>query len=280
MYIFVYTIPTAQPTSVPTSAPSSAPTSRPTAQPTSTTTTNAPTIAPTIVPTVEGSINFDLFLDLGSWPSASVDSTIESYLLSTFATATGVDASYLSLEFEFIPENRRRQLTVADKQRILTTSWTLKITCTVTASSSSYQQISSTYTATISATSTSSLVSGLNSACGFTAYSSISIDSYGVEIISKEDKSNENLALLSILVLIIVPIAVAFYYVKITYNPVKNSEETAYDAADVVVELEQNTNASVDDAAADVVLELEQNINASVDDASGDTCIVVNDDAL
>jgi len=169
------------------------------------------------------------------------------------------------LKFEFVPENRRRQLTVADKQRILvTTSWTLKITCTVTASSSSYQQISSTYIATISATSTSSLISGLNSACGCTAYSSISIDSYGVENISNdEDKSNENLALLSILVLLIVPITFAFYYVKITYYPVKNSETAA--AADV----------------ADIEIELnKQDTNASVTNASGETCIVVNDDAL
>lgn len=99
----------------------------------------------------------------------------------------------------------------------------------------------------------SSLISGLESACGCTAYSSISIDSYGVENISNEDKSNENLALLSILVLITVPIAFAFYYVKITYYPVKNSEETAYDTADFVLELEQNTNASVTDDFGDKV---------------------------
>jgi len=203
------------------------------------------------VPTFEGSIDFDVYLDLGSWPSDSVVSTVESYLLTEFATLTGVDASYLSLAFDYVAENRRRHLSAVDEQRILaTTLWTLKITCTVTVPSSSYEQTASAYESSVSSLSTATFVSDLNNACGCSDYSAISIDSYGVEDINSDDKSSANLALLSILVLLIIPVTIAFYYIKITYYPVHKYEETSVDAANVA---KGNVNSATDN----IVIELQ-----------------------
>ena len=203
--------------------PTDEPTGKPTAVPSTAQPTAVPSTAPSYAPTEEGSIQFDLYLDLASWPYNTVDATIENYLLNEFADDTGVNANHLSLSYEFVPENRRLG-TQPSNGRYLTNSWTLQITCTVTAPASSYSEITSSYTEALSTTSSSSFASGLNSACGCSDYDDTSIDSYSVESINDNDKSKENLALLSLLVLLVIPITLAFYCVKITYCPSNKSD--------------------------------------------------------
>ncbi len=186
----------------------------PTAIPTVVPTNLAATNVPTITPTEEELIEFDVFLDLGSWPNDDeVDTDVYNYLLGKFVTFTGVDINYLTLTFEFVPENRRHL--AAAYQRILVSSWTLKVTCTVTAAASLYQQIASTYSAALSVDSAASdLVAGLTAACGCNDYAAITIESYGAESADDESKDN-NLNLLYLSVLLVIPISFfAFYYVR------------------------------------------------------------------
>ncbi len=150
-------------------APSSSSTSSaftPTREPTSR--RNSATFAPSNVHTV----TFSLYLSLDSWPYSYVTDSVHKALTGLFKDVSSHED--ISLDYSIAASTATR----ARDRRILST-YTLDITANVTALSSKISSISSNFVSGIK--SKAQLVNKLNTACGCTDYSSITISFYGGE---------------------------------------------------------------------------------------------------